>query len=445
MTLRQREKYKKLVAFFQGFIILAAEIVMFSYVWYEYYEPSFEADTFRGADIMMVAVYGIIVFIFTKLYGGYKFGYLQTMDMIYSQIISIVCANVVAYIQLCMVCRELIQAFTIILLTLLEMALIIFYNTVMSFVLARIYPPRKMLLVYGDKGPMELLNTLHTRPDKFSIEESIHANSDKDVILHKALKYDGVVIHRVQPELRNELLRLCFEHEIRSYVVPNIADIILWSGENIHLFDTPLILTRNHGIGVIEGFFKRCMDIVISLIMLIILSPLMLIIALCVKLYDKGPVLYKQERVTKDKRVFLIYKFRSMRVDSETEGARLARKNDERITPVGKILRNLHLDELPQLINVLKGEMSMVGPRPERPEIIEKYRREIPEFDYRLKVKAGLTGYAQVYGRYKTTSYNKLKLDLMYIEHYSIWLDIKILFFTFKILFIKENSEGVDE
>ena len=132
-----------------------------------------------------------------------------------------------------------------------------------------------------------------------------------------------------------------------------------------------------------------------------------------------------------------------MCIDSEVSGAKLAEKNDDRVTKVGGVLRMLHLDEIPQLLNIIKGDMSLVGPRPERPEIIEKYKDEIPEFDYRLKVKAGLTGFAQVYGRYKTPSYNKLKLDLMYIEHYSIWLDIKILLLTIKIIFNKENSEGV--
>lgn len=445
MNYKKRDQYKKLISICQGTVILAVEVLMFAYVWYGYYEPDFEADTFKGADKLMLLVYATLVFIFTKLYGGYKFGHLRSMDIIYSQIISILCANILTYVELCMVCRKVIMPAIMLLLTLLELVLIIAYNTFMSYIVARLYPPRKMLLVYGDKGPMELLNTLQTRTDKFSVEESIHANSDKDLILHKALKYDGIVIHRVQPELRNELLRLCYEHDIRVYLVPNIADIILWSSGSTHLFDTPMILTRNHGVSKVEGFFKRAMDIIISLLMLIVLSPVMLLVALLVKLYDGGPVLYKQERVTKDRRLFYIYKFRSMRVDSEPAGAQLAKKDDSRITPVGKVIRNLHLDELPQLINVLKGEMSMVGPRPERPEIIEKYKAEIPEFDYRLKVKAGLTGYAQVYGRYKTTPYNKLKLDLVYIEHYSIWLDIKLLFLTFKILFQKENSEGVDK
>lgn len=157
------------------------------------------------------------------------------------------------------------------------------------------------------------------------------------------------------------------------------------------------------------------------------------------------PCFTGQPRLTKDGKVFNVLKFRSMRVDSEKKGARLAMKNDDRVTPVGKVIRNIHFDELPQIFNILKGDMSLVGPRPERPEIAAQYKREIPEFDYRLKVKAGLTGFAQVYGKYNTTPYDKLKLDLTYIETYSFVLDIKLLFLTFKILFQKENTEGVEQ
>lgn len=171
----------------------------------------------------------------------------------------------------------------------------------------------------------------------------------------------------------------------------------------------------------------------------------MLIIAIAVKAYDRGPVFYFQDRLTLGGKPFKICKFRSMCVDSEKNGARLASKNDSRITPVGRVLRNLHLDELPQLFNVFKGDMSLVGPRPERESIMLEYEKELPEFYYRLKVKAGLTGYAQVYGKYNTTPYDKLKLDLFYIENYSFLLDIKLIFMTVKIFFQKEVSEGVDD
>ena len=169
----------------------------------------------------------------------------------------------------------------------------------------------------------------------------------------------------------------------------------------------------------------------------------MLIAAIAVKAYDGGPVLYSQKRLTKDGKVFSVYKFRSMIVDAEKDGVRLAGKKDDRITPVGKVLRKLRLDELPQIINILKGDMSFVGPRPERPELTKKYCETMPEFSYRLKVKAGLTGYAQVMGKYNTTPYDKLKLDLMYIEHQSIWLDLKIILMTIKTVFVPDATEGV--
>jgi len=226
---------------------------------------------------------------------------------------------------------------------------------------------------------------------------------------------------------------------------PKISDIILTGTTRIHLFDTPLLMSRNHGFSVEERAGKRILDIIVSGLGILITAPIMLIIAICVKAYDRGPVFYYQDRLTYKGKEFKICKFRSMCVDSEKQGARLASKNDSRITPVGKVLRNLHLDELPQLFNVFKGDMSLVGPRPERRVIMDEYEKEIPEFHYRLKVKAGLTGYAQVYGKYNTTPYDKLKLDLFYIENYSFLLDIKLLFMTVKIFFQKEVSEGVED
>lgn len=195
-----------------------------------------------------------------------------------------------------------------------------------------------------------------------------------------------------------------------------------------------------------QRFLKRAIDIICSLILIVLSSPFMLITAILVKCYDGGPVLYKQVRCTRNMQEFKILKFRSMRTDAEKDGvARLASKNDNRITPIGKFIRKVRIDELPQLFNILKGEMSFIGPRPERPEIIKQYQEEMPEFTFRTKVKAGLAGYAQVYGKYNTTPYDKLKLDLFYIENYSIWLDLKLMLLTLKILFQPDSTEGVEE
>jgi exopolysaccharide biosynthesis polyprenyl glycosylphosphotransferase len=228
--------------------------------------------------------------------------------------------------------------------------------------------------------------------------------------------------------------------------MPKITDVLLKGSSQLHLFDTPVLLLREYSIKIEQRAIKRLFDIIISLILIVLTSPIMLITAVIIKCYDGGPVLYKQVRCTRDQKEFRIMKFRSMRVDAEKDGvARLASRNDSRITPIGRFIRSCRIDELPQLFNILVGDMSFIGPRPERPEIIKQYLEEMPEFAFRMKVKAGLAGYAQVYGKYNTTPYDKLKLDLTYIENYSIWLDIKLMLLTVKILFTPDSTEGVDE
>ena len=214
--------------------------------------------------------------------------------------------------------------------------------------------------------------------------------------------------------------------------------------DRIHVFDTPFLLSKGYTLSFDQRLFKRILDLVIAIPMFVIALPFMLITAMAIKLYDGGPVFYKQVRCTKYERKFNIYKFRSMVVDAESDGvAKLAKENDDRITPVGRFIRATRIDELPQLFNIIKGDMSFVGPRPERPEIMKQYCEEMPEFLFRTRVKAGLTGYAQVYGKYNTTPYDKLKLDLFYIENYSLWTDIKLILMTVKTVLKKDATEGV--
>ena len=259
-------------------------------------------------------------------------------------------------------------------------------------------------------------------------------------------RYDAMVLWDIPMEMRNKLLKYCFANSIRVYMMPKIPDVLIKGTTEMHIFDSPIYLIREYTLNVEQRFAKRLLDLFCSVILLVLTLPIMLITALLIKLYDRGPALYKQVRCTLDGKEFKILKFRSMKVDAEKDGvARLAMKQDDRITPIGKFIRAVRIDELPQLINILKGEMSFIGPRPERPEIIEKYLQDMPEFAYRMKVKAGLTGYAQIYGKYNTTPYDKLKLDLTYIENYSIWLDLKLMLLTLKIVLKPESTEGVEK
>lgn len=246
---------------------------------------------------------------------------------------------------------------------------------------------------------------------------------------------------------RNIILKYCMAAGIQVYMLPRIGDVLMSAARPMHLFHLPILRLTRYNPQPEYLFVKRLFDIVSSGLVLLIMSPLMLVIALAIRLTDGGPVFYKQCRLTKDGKAFMVHKFRSMRVDAESDGfARLSTGDkDDRITPIGRIIRKVRLDELPQLIDILKGDMSVVGPRPERPEIAAKYMEELPEFALRLQAKAGLTGYAQVYGKYNTTPYDKLQMDLMYIAHPSLLEDLRIIFATIKILFMPESTEGISE
>ena len=237
-----------------------------------------------------------------------------------------------------------------------------------------------MLVIYGERRPDQLIRKMESRRDKYNICGKVHIREGEKEIRRMMKDYEAVIIWDLPSQIRNRYLKYCFAHSIRCYVTPKISDVILAGSDRIHLFDTPLLVSRNMGLTAEQLLVKRFMDIVVSAVGIIISSPIMAICAIAVKAYDRGPVFYRQERLTKNGAPFRIFKFRSMRVNSETQGARLASKHDSRITPVGRVLRNLHFDELPQLFNVLAGDMSIVGPRPERKVLLKEYQREIPEF-----------------------------------------------------------------
>lgn len=443
--MKKREQFKRIINFFEGFVILALHVTLFGYVWYNDYIKMLEIPFFRRGDWAVIGIYALILFLLTNLYGGFKIGYLRLMDVLYSQILSILCTNVVAYFEIVLINRHYLSTVPLFEMTFEQIILILVWVIICKVIYAALYPPRQMLLVCLDRAPDDMIMKMSSRQDKYEICDIADLNSESlDDVCEMVKNYEAVLIYDIPAYERNIILKRCFTESVRTYVTPKISDILLRGSDNIHLFDTPLYLSRNKGLSGDQIIFKRIMDLVISIPVAVLLSPLFLVIACLIKIYDRGPVLYKQERLTQDGKIFYIYKFRSMRMDSEESGAQLAKKNDSRVTPIGKVLRALHFDEFPQLINIIKGDMSLVGPRPERPEIAEQYKKVIPEFDFRLKVKAGLTGYAQVYGKYNTTPYDKLKLDLTYIENYSFLLDVRLLFLTFKILFQKDNTEGID-
>lgn len=442
--MKKRDKYKHLLNLLANFVMLAMEVGMFAFIWYNLYVPNLKDPFWRRGNWAVIGIYGLVLFFFIRTFGGYRIGYLRITDICLSQVLGILFANAIEYFQVCMIANDYMSVYPILLLTVEEIVLVIPGVFLVRYFYVRLYPPRKMLVVYGKNSPDELISKINSRKDKYDVCATASAYIGYEELYTKILEYEAVVLCDLPTQIRNKILKFCYDENKRTYITPKISDIILMGTEQLHLFDTPLMLSRNQGLTIEQRFIKRTMDIVLSLIAIVISSPVMLIIAIAIKAYDKGPVFYTQERLTRDRESFQIIKFRSMKMDSENTGAQLAKKDDDRITPVGRIIRRTHLDELPQIFNILKGEMSFVGPRPEREVIAEKYEEVVPEFRFRLKVKAGLTGYAQVYGKYNTTPYDKLKLDLTYIENYSAWLDLKLMLMTVKIMFQKENTEGVD-
>lgn len=434
----------------KGFVRVAEtllEIVILTLAYYIAWMKGYDLEYFayKGKYVLM-GVYAVILYALFLNSECTMFGQLHRVDLIMGQIISLCLTNAITYLQLCLIANGMLPLTPIVLLTAADIAIAIALILLYTSLYHRLYAPHDMLLVYGHRRGVELKIKMDTRKDKYNISGLISSDEGFEKIVKEIPKYDAIILNDVPAPLRNDLLKFCYRFRVRTYVSPKLTDIMLRGARNITLFDSPLLLVKGTGLTPAERVAKRTMDIIFSAIILLILSPVMLLIAAAIKLEDGGPVFFRQKRLTRNGREFDILKFRSMVVDAEKyAGAVLATDNDPRITRVGRIIRPFRLDELPQLLNILKGDMSIVGPRPERKVIADEYCKDIPEFAYRLKVRGGLTGYAQIYGKYNTSAYDKLRLDLMYIENYSLLLDIKLMILTIRILFSKESTEGVDK
>ncbi len=445
-----KETVKRTIILLWSLLGVAILTAIYAYVWIELIHGRlvWHIKLYFKGHLLMVFVYFVLIFFFSSTFGGLKIGYLKPWDVFFSDVFAIVIVDIVSYFQISLMEIRLFKGDTMFGMMLVQIA----FAGIWVFLGGRLYriffPPRRLLLIYGDHPIDDIQEKFATRRDKYRIEKLMYMGESEETLNEEMVSpdYDGVVLWDVPAQTRNRFLKYMYARNIRVYMMPKISDVIIKGSDPLHLFDTPIFLTREYNLKVEQRFAKRCIDIVCSIILAVVTSPIMLITAIAIKCYDRGPVLYKQIRCTEGGREFKIMKFRSMIVDAEKDGvARLAGKNDNRITPVGKVIRAVRIDELPQLFNILKGDMSFIGPRPERPEIIKAYMEEMPEFAFRMRVKAGLAGYAQVYGKYNTTPYDKLKLDLSYIENYSVWMDLKLMMLTLKILFSPEATEGVGD
>ncbi len=422
--------------------------VMFFAVWVEFVVDHNQTSNLTGwGNLGMAAgIYIVLYYIIGRALKAYGIGVYRKANLLASQVMTIFVVDVIELFISCAITGQFRFfpqfLWRYLLLGIVQSIVIIFITIFLVDLYRKLFKPQQILEVYGGES-CENTEFMNTRPDKYHIVDSISVDVGTDKIVSILNRYEAILLNDIPSEDKNDILKECFRIGKRVYFTPKISDIIGKNSEDINLFDTPLFLCRNNGLAFHQLVIKRVFDILVSLIVLIVFSPVFAIIAILIKAEDGGPVLYRQDRVTIGGKVFSILKFRSMIVDAEKDGVPLpAGEDDERITKVGRFIRATRLDELPQMINILVGDMSVVGPRPERVEHVEKYTADIPEFVFRLKVKGGLTGVAQVFGKYNTSPLSKLKMDLYYITNYSLLLDLQIIFETAKILVQKESTEG---
>ena len=413
-------------------------------VWFTWYAPLLEASNAQTVSLSVCACYMLLFIFLLRTYNAYNIGFFRAGEVFYSQVLTNLFSNSITYVFACLIQLRLLPVWPVLVVFCGQTLVCAVWCIAANRLYFKLHPPMKTLIIYQTESDLEKLYEIVHFENRFDVQQKLKVDAMIYDILQALSGYQAVIVSGVEATLRNGIVKECIDRDINCYFIPHTGDIIIAGAKHQQSFSVPIMSAKRAMLRPEYAFAKRTLDILLAMISLILASPFMLITAAAIKACDHGPVLYKQIRLTKDGKRFKILKFRSMRVDAEKDGiARLAADHDDRITPVGRVIRAIRFDELPQIFNILMGDMSIVGPRPERPEIAAQYEKEMPAFNLRLQVKAGLTGTAQVYGRYNTEPQDKLKMDLMYINQMSLVEDLRLIFATVKILFMKESTTGV--
>lgn len=398
-------------------------------------------------DILQLVLFSVFFYRFAAVYDGFEVSTSRISDLVLGQMLAVLVSDALMFIVEWVMLGSFPNVWPMLPVIAAQGAVIVIWSFVVHKWYFETHPPLQALLVYcSGRSGIDSLQKEYSFQKRFVTSKIISIKELMAEDYSSLNEAKSVFFETHGGEGQYELMKRCTLLGKTVFVLPEAGEYILHSAKSIHMMHRSLLRIRVYNPSLSYTVIKRAMDIVFSAAALIVLSPLMVITAIAIKVCDGGPVFYRQNRLTQGGRVFSILKFRSMRVDAEKDGvARLAGENDDRITPVGHFIRAVRFDELPQLLNILKGDMSIVGPRPERPELTEEYAAAFPDFKLRLNVKAGLTGYAQVHGKYNTPPKEKLIMDMAYIENPSILNDLEIMFATVKILLTKEATEGVEE
>ena len=431
--MKKIEQYRTTIRIVSVTIFNLIATAIYFFVWDTVYNPDFVHPYLGRGRFFIALVYFAILFFITVVLGSYRIDELRRGEVVFYQVIALVFVNTIAYTQICLVETVLSNVIGILFVFLLQLLELLIWLKLSYTVVTKLNPAEKLLIIYGSHLATEIVQNMSRMEERYVIAESASVDEGYDILTDKIDKYDSVIICDVPARLRNDILKYCYQQNKTIYTVPKISDVIIRGAKEITYFDTPIIKSSSMGLTVEQRVVKRIFDVVLSLLALIVLSPVFLVVALAIKLYDRGPVFYKQKRCTRDLEMFDILKFRSMVVDAEKNGPQPAVDNDSRITPVGRVIRALRIDELPQIINILVGQMSIVGPRPERQVFIDKIMEVAPYYVHVYKMRPGLTSKATLYNGYTDTMekmVNRLDMDLEYLTTRSLWVDIKIIFKT---------------
>ena len=431
---------------FARLINLLLMTVTFAVAWYQCYGDKLWVKFAMRGHWLVIALFFLLYLVIGRVYQGLKMSNHSIGEMVYSQILACFEADVIMYIVAFLLIRYMPAVIPMVLVFIVQAVIAVIWSIAAQSWYFNTFPAKETIIISEDNQDISYLIKKYKLDRKYKVAGDLGVKDCIDDIdqLNTA---EVVFLVGVKSHERNIITKYCIANNIQAFLIPRVGDLILAGAKNSHMFHRLLLKVERSNPSIEYLIIKRMMDLTLSLIALVLFSPIMLVTAISIKVEDHGPVIYKQVRLTKDGKRFNILKFRSMYVDAEEDGiARLSTGEDDgRVTSVGRVIRRFRIDEMPQLINIIRGDISIVGPRAERPELEEEFEKELPEFSFRLQVKAGLTGYAQVYGKYNTSPYDKLLMDLMYISNPSILEDVRIIFATIKVLFQPESTEGVGE
>ena len=441
-----KRKLRKLETSILFLVRMLLYFLLFAVFYGMYARSNRQLFNISRTSAVTIATYMVVSYMFANIYGRYDIGKRKSRPIVQSMILASFFTDLLSVLMLSIMNTnaannnkfEIEKPYLLIPILVIQFAIIWAFTYGGNKLYFMMYEPEKCLIITSSQRSLnEAVRGIRKYKLQYKIDmiADYHDNDLKSYITG----HDTIFIYDVPIRERTEIVEFCYQNMKNVYFNPDMHDVIEKNSHHILLDDISMYGNYSKGLTLEQRAVKRIEDVIISVIALIVSSPILLVAAIAIKAEDKGSIIFKQNRATRNGKIFSVYKLRTMREDAENHPVV---EGDDRVTRVGRILRKYRIDEIPQFFNVLKGDMSVVGPRPEMLANIFNYTSVLPAFEYRLRVKAGITGYAQIAGKYNTSPRDKLILDLMYIEEYSMWLDIKLLFQTFIVLLKRDSTEA---